>query len=344
VTVVQGAPFLVPDRPPSDPAAGSRAVLEITGLTITARSATKPLVDGLDLKIGRGEVVGLVGESGSGKSLTARSVLRLLPPGIDASGSITVDGLEVLGMNRGALKRLRGRTASMIFQDPRAHVDPLWRVADHLETPMREVQRLSRVAARQRAAELLDSLGIAHPERVLRQRPGELSGGMLQRVVIAGALAGDPSLLLADEPTTALDVTTQAEIASIIARLGHERGLATLFITHDLDLAATLCDRVVVLYAGRICEQASIETLFETPAHPYTAGLFAARPSLDGPLTRIEAIPGQPLSGAEVPPGCAFQTRCRLATDVCRESRPALQPLGPRAVACHRAQEVLDGG
>ena len=328
---------------PGAPSVGRDVVLEIRGLTISARGGAKPLVDGLDLEIASGEIVGLVGESGSGKSLTARAIVRLLPPTIDVSGSIAINGNDVLGLDREALKRLRGRTASMIFQDPRAHVDPLWRVADHLETPMRDVQGLSRSAARYRAVELLGSLGVTDPERVLGQRPGQLSGGLLQRIVIAGALAGDPSLLLADEPTTALDVTTQAEIASIIQQLGRERGLATLFITHDLDLAATLCDRVVVLYAGRVCEQAATGTIFDAPSHPYTIGLLEARPPLDGPLTRIEAIPGQPLSGAEVPSGCGFRTRCGRATDVCGEARPSLQPLGPRLVACHHAEEVLGG-
>lgn len=319
------------------------AYLSVDRLTIRSRGAE--LVSGLSFRLARGEILGLVGESGSGKSLTARAIARLLPEGLDVSGSITLEGDDVLSLRGRDLRRLRGSRVSMVFQDPRAHVDPLWRVEDHLTTPLRRVHGLSRGAARRRAADLLSQAGIRDPNRVLDQRPEQLSGGMLQRVVIAGALASDPDLLIADEPTTALDVTTQAEIVRTLVDLQRDRGLATLFITHDLDLAAMICDRVLVLYAGRAAEIGATAAVFDRPAHPYTRGLLGARPRLDGPRHALRAITGVPIGGGDVPAGCAFAPRCPHALPTpCERHPPALIDYAGRLVGCHRVEELADVG
>lgn len=318
----------------------SDALLQVRQLSVT-RPDGAHLVNELSFDIGHGEILGLVGESGSGKSLTARAIARLEPPGLRVTGKITLDGRDVLAMRSRDLRELRGTRIAMIFQDPRAHVDPLWRVSDHLTTPLRRVQGLSRAAAFDRANALLSQVGIRDPERVLRQRPDALSGGMLQRVVIAGALAAEPEFLVADEPTTALDVTTQAAIVRILADLRRTRQLATLFITHDLDLAAEICDRVLVLYAGGAAELGSAEAVFEHPAHPYTRGLLAARPRLYGPRDRLAAIPGVPASGATAGEGCPFVARCpHMLSPLCTDSRPSLENHAGRLVACHRAGEL----
>jgi oligopeptide/dipeptide ABC transporter ATP-binding protein len=319
----------------------TNAFLDVEELTIASRGAR--LVDGLSFQLARGEILGLVGESGSGKSLTARAIARLLPNGLDVTGSITLDGRDVLALRGRRLRQLRGADVSMVFQDPRAHVDPLWRVGDHLITPLRRVHGLSRAAAGRRAIELLGQAGIRDPERVLAQRPDQLSGGMLQRVVIAGALASEPALLIADEPTTALDVTTQAGIVRTLVELQRDRQLATLFITHDLDLAATICDRVMVLYAGRATELGSTAAVFDDPAHPYTRGLLGARPRLDGPRESLTAIAGIPVGGADAPAGCAFAPRCPHAVLPVCDRRPPLTMHAGRLVSCHRVEELAHG-
>jgi len=272
--------------------------------------ARRPVLAGVDLEVHAGEVVGLVGESGSGKSVTARAVLGLVPRGAQVEGSVTVDGLDVLSASPGRLRRLRSQTAAMVFQDPRAGINPLRRIGDHLTEGARFAQRGDVRAARGRAVELLAAVGLPDPERHLRQFPHELSGGMLQRVMIAGALMGSPRLLLCDEPTTALDVTTQAEIVRILRRLQQERGMGMLFITHDLDLAASVCDRVLVMYAGQVVEQAPALELFRAPRHPYTAGLLASTPSLEAEHGRLAPIRGVPLSLLADPAGCPFADRC----------------------------------
>lgn len=231
----------------------------------------------------------------------------------------------------------------MIFQDPRAHIDPLWSAGDHLTEGLRAHKKLGRAAARRRALELLSDVGIADAHRVLAAYPSELSGGMLQRVMIAGALAGDPELILADEPTTALDVTIQAEIVAIFDGLRSDRGMAMLFITHDLELASVICDRVVVLYAGRVFEEQETTALFASPLHPYTAGLLAARPRIDARQPRLAVIPGRPPTPIEAPPGCPFHPRCAFAQDACRSGRPPLRHIGAgEATACLRTEEIRE--
>ncbi|HEV7195337.1 MAG TPA: ABC transporter ATP-binding protein [Pedococcus sp.] len=258
--------------------------------------AQRAVISGLGLGVGRGELVGLVGESGSGKSLTARAVLGLLPAGARAQGRVLVEGLDVLSCDRRALRGLRASTVSMVFQDPRAGVNPVRRIGDFLTEATRASGRHTRATATARAIELLDAVGLPDPALHLTQYPHQLSGGMLQRVMIAGALMGEPRLLLCDEPTTALDVTTQAEIVAVLQRLQREQGLGMLFITHDLDLAAAICDRVYVMYAGHIVEEGPAKVLFSAPRHPYTAGLLSSKPRLGDEDRPLDCIPGSPAS------------------------------------------------
>jgi oligopeptide/dipeptide ABC transporter ATP-binding protein len=301
-----------------------------------------PVVDRISFEIGTGEFVGLVGESGSGKSITARSLIRLLPEGAEQDGSVRFGELDVLSLSERELRRMRASRVSMIFQDPRAHVDPLWRVADHIAEPLR-LGRMSRAEIRERTHELLAAVGIADPERCAVSYPDQLSGGMLQRVMIAGALAAEPELLIADEPTTALDVTTQAEIMGILADLQRDRNLATLFITHDLELAAVICDRVLVMYAGTIVESGPCAEVFSRQLHPYTWGLLRARPPLSGPVGDLDVISGRPVSGLEAPPGCPFAPRCAWAQPSCEEARPPLEAAtSGRGSACLRIEEIAD--
>ncbi|GAA1979776.1 ABC transporter ATP-binding protein [Catenulispora subtropica] len=319
------------------------ALLAVDGLRVTVPGAGRPILDGVALTVRDGEAVALVGESGSGKSVTARTALGLFPAGADVSGSVVVGGTEVVGAGSGALKRVRTADAAMIFQDPRAGVNPVRRIGDFLTEPLRRIRGESKAAATARALELLGAVGLPDPPRHLRQFPHELSGGMLQRVMIAYALTADPRLLLCDEPTTALDVTTQAEIMAILARLRRERGLGMLLITHDLDLAAAVCDRVYVMYAGRIMEAAPSDVLIAAPRHPYTRGLLGSAPPLTGPLARLTPIPGAPLGLAETVGGCPFAARCPHAVPgLCDTTEPEPEPEvdGDSMVACLRAAEL----
>ncbi|SDK17771.1 oligopeptide/dipeptide ABC transporter, ATP-binding protein, C-terminal domain-containing protein [Lentzea albidocapillata subsp. violacea] len=308
-------------------------MLDIENLTVHLPGAARPLLASVSLSIRPGEVVGLVGESGSGKSTTAKAVLGLLPSGAVAHGRVLLDGADVLTMSPADLRAHRRHSVAMIHQDPRAALNPVRRVGDFL------VERLMPVhdkrSARARAVELLDAVGLSDPARRLRQYPHELSGGMLQRVVIAGALATRPRLLLADEATSALDVTTQAEILSLLDRLRTEHGLGLLLITHDLHLAAAMCDRVQVMYAGGTVEQQEASELFRSPAHPYTRGLLDCSPSLDATGLPPHPIPGQPPSLADEFPGCPFAPRCPLASADCESWTPVPAALpGGGTAAC----------
>jgi oligopeptide/dipeptide ABC transporter ATP-binding protein len=318
-------------------------LLEIEDLSLRMPwLAKRPLLDGVSIGVAAGEVVGLVGESGSGKSLTARAVLRLLPRDAAVDGRIQVGDTEVLTASKDAVRDLRRSTVSMVFQDPRAGINPIRRIGDFLTESLRLNHGWSKDRSRTRALELLQAVGLPDPERHLRQFPHELSGGMLQRVMIAGALTVEPRLLLCDEPTTALDVTTQAEILSILGRLQREQGMGMLFITHDLDLASAVCDRVYVMYAGRIVEQSGSAALFDSPRHPYTAGLLASTPGVDADHDRLVSIPGSPLSLLENPTGCAFASRCAYVQDDCRSSAPPLVDDGDRSVRCIRSGQLAE--
>ncbi|MEV7617356.1 ABC transporter ATP-binding protein [Streptomyces sp. NPDC089799] len=330
-----------PRIPHTPPALQPQHTLEIRGLRITLPGTARPVLDGIDLTVGAGETVALVGESGSGKSLTSRSALRLLPPGATVEGEVRVAGRDVLTMDAAGLRAVRATTAAMVFQDPRAAVNPLRRIGDFLTESVTLTKTMSRADAAARAAALLAAVGL--DEAVLGKYPGQVSGGMLQRVVIAAALMGDPALLLADEPTTALDVTSQAEVIALLAGLRERFGTGLLFVTHDLDLAAAISDRVYVMYAGRIAESGPAEALFARPRHPYTAALLASTPRMDGPRGRLAAIDGQPPDLREPLPGCAFAVRCPLATEVCdqRAPLPAAAPDRPdHRAACHHSDRL----
>ncbi|MER7673890.1 ABC transporter ATP-binding protein [Kitasatospora sp. NPDC096128] len=309
--------------------------LDIQGLRLRLPGTARPVLDGVDLTVAPGETVALVGESGSGKTLTSRTALGLLPSGAAPEGAVLVDGEDVLIMTPDRLRVLRTGQAAMVFQDPRAAVNPLRRIGDFLAESVRLTGTMSAAAADRRAVELLDAVGLG-PE-LLGRYPGQLSGGMLQRVMIAAALMGDPILLLADEPTTALDVTSQAEVVALLGRLRERFGTGLLFVTHDLGLAAAISDRVYVMYAGRIAETGPAAELFARPRHPYTAALLAATPRLAAPAGRLAAIDGQPPDLRQELTGCAFAARCAYATEVCRERTP--EPAGEHPAACHHPLE-----
>ncbi|MEU0940898.1 ABC transporter ATP-binding protein [Embleya sp. NPDC005971] len=317
-------------------------LLDIAGLTLRLpdHAAARPILNGVDLRVERGETVGLVGESGSGKSVACRTVLGLLPKGASTEGTVRVEGTDVLALRAAGLREVRRHKVAMVFQDPRASVNPMRRVGDFLTEGLR-VRGMPRKQAFARAEELLTEVGIRDPHGALRRFPHQFSGGMLQRVVIAAALAGDPALLLADEPTTALDVTTQAEVVGILRRLQQRHGTGMLFVTHDLELAAAICDRIYVMYAGRIVESQPVAELFARPRHPYTAALLASTPRLEPDAAPPRPIPGRPVSLAEAPTGCAFAARCAFAIERCRTETPELVHDGPAAVACLRADEGI---
>jgi peptide/nickel transport system ATP-binding protein len=323
-------------------AASNAPLLEVDGLTVLleVNGAKRAVLRDVSLTVRPGEAVGLVGESGSGKSMTARAIDRLLPAGAQVRGTIRFDGSEVGGLSGAALRRYRDQVA-MIFQDPRAHTNPVRRIGDFMTEALRTNLGVPPAEANRRAVDMLAQVGIEDGARRLRQYPHQMSGGMLQRAMIAAALLTGPRLLLADEPTTALDVTTQAEVMAILDGLRREFGLAILFITHDLDLAAAICDRTLVMYAGQIVEVRASALLHTDPLHPYTAALAAARPDISHQARRLAAIPGRPLSAFEAPSGeCAFAPRCSYAADICRQAGPDLIELDGGMSRCARAREL----
>ena len=265
-------------------------LLEITNLhaSLVTRYRRLDLLNGVSLTLDRGEALGLVGESGSGKSLTTRAVMRMLAKGFQTEGDIRFEGESVLSMSRERLRTYRATEVGMIFQDPRAHVNPVHTVGDFLTEALVRDRGLPRDEVVRRAVELLDEVGVRHPERRLRQYPHELSGGLLQRVMIASVLLAEPKLILADEPTTALDVTAQSDVMAILDEQRRARGLSLLFITHDLELANACCDRLAVMYAGEIVEQGA--HVYDAPTHPYTVELMGARPSIDERLDRLPVL------------------------------------------------------
>jgi oligopeptide/dipeptide ABC transporter ATP-binding protein len=318
-------------------------LLELEGVSVSlpVEGEMRAVLQDVTFSIRQGEALGLVGESGSGKSMTARTIDRLLPNGAAVTGRVRFDGRDIMSLSGADLKRFRGEVA-MIFQDPRAHTNPVRRIGDFMTEALRTNARVPKEQASARAVALLKSVGIDDGERRLRQYPHELSGGLLQRVMIATALLTQPRLLLADEPTTALDVTTQAEVLAILNDLRSELRLSMLFITHNLELAAAICDRTVVMYAGQVVEVRESNKLHDQPLHPYTAALAAARPNIDVTSHRLTAIPGRPLSAFEAPQNeCAFTARCPHAADVCRERRPALVELDGGLTRCARAAELF---
>ena len=283
-------------------------------------------VDGVSFDIGRGETVGLVGESGSGKSVTSLSILRLVdPPGKIESGSIHFDGRDLLQVSKRAMRSIRGARISMIFQEPMTSLNPVFTIGWQIMEAVRLHQKKVGDEAREIAVEMLQRVGIGNPERRVDEYPHQLSGGMKQRAMIAMALVCRPALLVADEPTTALDVTIQAQILELIAELQKQLGMSVLLITHDLGVVAETAERVAVMYAGRIVEEAPVDELFGDPKHPYTMALFRSLPSVTGRKGRLEVIPGQVPSPMRFPTGCRFHPRCPLATDRCRTEYPPFE-------------------
>ena len=323
-------------------------LLEVRDLTVRLQmdAGMREVITGTTLSIGQGEALGLVGESGSGKSMTAKTIARLLPKGAETDGTITFDGTDVLALEGDALRKHRAEVA-VVFQDPRAHINPVRRISDFMTESLRILDDVPKDKARAKAADALEEVGIDDPAKRLRQFPHELSGGMLQRVMIATALLSEPRLLLADECTTALDVTTQAEVMAILDDLRRERGLSMLFITHDLELAGAVCDRTCVMYAGQVVETRAADKLHGDPLHPYSAALVEARPDITSTAERLVAIPGRPVSAFEAPSGCRFAPRCPHAVDSCRTNDQVITELDGGRVRCERAAELrgnlLDG-
>ena len=303
-------------------------------------------VDGVSYALQPGETLAVVGESGSGKSVTALSILRLIPmpPGRIESGRIVFRGRDLLALSESEMRELRGRAISMIFQEPMTSLNPVHTCGEQVAEVVRLHERLDRAAARERALEMFRLVGIPSPEQRLDEYPHQMSGGMRQRVMIAMALACRPALLIADEPTTALDVTIQAQILDLLQRLRQELGMAVLLITHDLGVVAETADRVAVMYAGQVVEQCTTREAFRATRHPYTAGLLASLPRLGGDADRLRVIPGQVPDAAAFPSGCRFHPRCPIAVERCRRDMPTLRDVGGGHLArCFRAEEIASG-
>jgi peptide/nickel transport system ATP-binding protein len=300
------------------------------------------VLHGLDLQLARGECLGVVGESGCGKSVTWLAALHLLGARSRIGGSIRFDGSEISRLGDREAARLRGKRIAMIFQDPTSALNPVLTIGRQIRESLRLHRGFTGSAATAQARRLLDRVGIADAGRRLDQYPHELSGGMNQRVMIAMALAGRPDLLIADEPTTALDATIQAQILDLLREVQAETGMAMVLISHDLGVVADIADRIAVMYAGEVVESAATAELFKAPSHPYTQGLLAGLPDLDGPRTRLSAIPGTVPSPGARPAGCAFAPRCALADSVCHARPPVMEAGGgSTVVACHRRQKAM---
>jgi oligopeptide/dipeptide ABC transporter ATP-binding protein len=322
------------------PHSGDR-LLQVRHLSTAFRTeeGTFNAVEDVSFDLNAGEVLGIVGESGSGKSVTALSLLRLIPdpPGRIVSGEIRFAGENLLEASDRRMRQIRGGEISMIFQEPMSSLNPVFTVGDQIVETIRYHERTSARAARARAIELLDRVGMALPAQRLDEYPHQLSGGMRQRAMIAIALSCSPRLLLADEPTTALDVTIQAQILELLRELQEEFKMTVVLITHDLGVVAQYVDRVLVMYAGRVIEEAGVDDLFAEPRHPYTEGLLKSIPSLEKEKIRLEAIKGVVPSPFELPPGCRFRPRCAYAKPPCDASDPPLLDAGPgRRAACIR--------
>ena len=299
-------------------------------------------VRGVDLDVRGGEMVGVVGESGSGKSVTFLGMMGLLPKSAKVSGSAKIGGVELVGASDKVMRGVRGKQMAMIFQDPLSALNPVHRIGRQIVEMIQSHQKVHDNEAANRAVELLDIVGIPQPKERARQYPHEFSGGMRQRVMIAMAIANDPEVLIADEPTTALDVTVQAQILEVIQRIQRDMNTAVVLITHDLGVVARVADRVQVMYAGRAAERADVMTLFDDPTHPYTQGLLQSLPRLG--QDRLVPIPGSPPNMIRPPSGCAFRTRCQYAEPKCADGLPGLVALRSSETACVRADELtLEG-
>ncbi len=322
------------------PAPTTAPLLEVRDLRVAFQRRGEPdtvAVDGVSFDVAPGQVVGLVGESGCGKSVTSMAIMRLLPQrGVQITGSVTMDGEELLTLPESKMRERRGRDLSMVFQDPLSSLNPVIPIGLQITEVLRRHRGMDKEQARTAAVELLDRVGIPDPRRRIGNYPHQLSGGMRQRVMIAIALACQPRLLIADEPTTALDVTIQAQILELLKEMVAETGAALIMITHDLGVVAGLCETVNVLYAGRIVERAQRHRLFGTPRHPYTHGLLRSIPRLDAPAgAELDAIPGSVVDNVPWTHACAFAPRCARSIERCVEVTPAGETTGGRLLRCH---------
>lgn len=292
----------------------------------SSKKSSVVAVDEVSFELEKGEIVGLVGESGCGKSVTSLSIMQLLKdtPGKVTNGEVIFEGKDLLKVSKKEMLDIRGGRMSMIFQEPMSSLNPSMRIDKQMIEGIRLHTSLSKEQARERAAKILSQVGIPDPQRVLKNYPHQLSGGMSQRVMIAMAMSCDPQLLIADEPTTALDVTIQAQILELMKKIQKEQGMSILLITHDLGVVAEMCSRVIVMYAGKIVEEAPVETLFGNPTHPYTQGLIASVPKLGSGVKVLPSIPGSVPDLSSMPKGCRFAPRCKYATDKCRQKEPEL--------------------
>ena len=327
----------------------SDRLLDVRDLSIEidTRNGPATVVAGIDLHVDKGETLGIVGESGCGKSLTMLSLLRLLPNKIRVTGGrAEFQGRDLLKLSRRDLRHVRGGRIGFVFQDPMTSLNPVMKIGAQLSEPLIYHRDMSRADAWKRSGELLRLVGIPGAEQRLHAYPHELSGGMRQRVMIAAGLACEPELLIADEQTTALDVTIQAQIVDLVKELRKRLGMSVVWITHDLALIAGLADRICVLYAGTVVEDAPVDQLFAAPGHPYTRGLLASIPRVSGStMARLSSIGGTPPEPGRRPPGCPFAPRCQLVQEVCRQTVPALQPMqggsSAHRVACHFAGRLM---
>jgi peptide/nickel transport system ATP-binding protein len=310
-------------------------VLSVRDLRVSfgSRRGSAPVVVGLDLDVAAGETLAVVGESGSGKSVSMLAVLGLLPPSARIEGSVRIRGEEVLGAGPERLRELRGREIGMVFQDPMTSLNPVLTIGRQLTEGLEERLDMSRRQARERAAELLSLVGIRDPQARLDDYPHQFSGGMRQRVMIAIGLSLDPGVLIADEPTTALDVTTQAQILDLVQDLQERLGTAVVWVSHDLGVVAGIADRVVVMYSGEVVEQAAVDDLYAAPQHPYTRGLLGALPVLGARRTELATIGGLPPDPVSRPDGCWFAPRCPIQDSACVQQHPPLRELAPGHLA-----------
>ena len=322
----------------------SNSVLQIRDLRVTFNTQMGELkaVRGIDVDVAPVEILGVVGESGSGKSVSFLAAMGLLPASASISGSVMLDGKELIGSKRKAIRSVRGKSLAMVFQDPLSALNPVHRVGDQIVEMIQSHQDMNTHDAEKRAVELLEIVGIPQPGERARQYPHEFSGGMRQRVVIAMAIANNPKVLIADEPTTALDVTVQAQILEVIQKVQQKFGTAVVLITHDLGVIARVADSVNVMYAGRNVESGSVQSIFDHPSHPYTRGLLSSLPH-EG-VDRLQPIAGFPPNMLAPPSGCGFAPRCQFAVDSCNAELPSLQPFDDLLTSCIRAAELRVGG
>ena len=321
----------------------SSSVLQIRDLRVTFNTQLGELraVRGIDVDVAPGEILGVVGESGSGKSVSLLAAMGLLPKSATITGSVKLDGVELIGAGRKAIRSVRGKSLAMVFQDPLSALNPVHRVGDQIVEMIQSHQDMNTHDAEKKAVELLEIVGIPQPDERARQYPHEFSGGMRQRVVIAMAIANNPKVLIADEPTTALDVTVQAQILEVIQRVQQTFGTAVVLITHDLGVIARVADSVNVMYAGRNVESGSVQSIFDHPSHPYTRGLLSSLPH-EG-IERLQPIAGFPPNMLAPPSGCGFAPRCQHAIEACSAELPTLAPFEDLLTSCIRADELRVG-